>query len=397
MKKLSDITLIVAVILILSCHQNSSNNLNASSSSNPGPAQLKKAAANKEASAVKISYDDIAKFISGLPCLSPSLKELQNTDAWKTYTYFIDSNWTDLETKRFEPIKTWADTELVEANKKTKILFYPFGGPDFLTACQFFPNADTYILLGLEHVGNLPEVEKWKPRYMESYLEDIRISLFDFFKRSYFITRDMSLSLQSDKLDGVLPLVCFFLERGGNNIMDIKRIEFDEKGNTLEVPYSTLMERTNKPYGIGINYFSNALRRSETVYYFSCDLSDQSFYKDSKFFLYLDKMEAMTAFIKSASYLLHYENFSNIRNMILAKSQFILQDDTGIPFRYFKEKNWEIHLYGQYAKPIKDFSGMEQQDLKAAYQDKNKIKRLPFHLGYHYGSNLDAWMFIKRK
>jgi hypothetical protein len=83
--------------------------------------------------------------------------------------------------------------------------------------------------------------------------------------------------------------------------------------------------------------------------------------------------------------------------MILTKSQFILQDDTGIPFRYFKEKNWEIHLYGQYAKPIKDFSGVEQQDLKAAYQDKNKIKRLPFHLGYHYGSNLDAWMFIKRK
>lgn len=94
---------------------------------------------------------------------------------------------------------------------------------------------------------------------------------------------------------------------------------------------------------------------------------------------------------------MHFKDFSNIRNLILDKGQFILQDDTGIPYKYFNKKIWEINLYGQYTKPIKDFSRMEQHDLKAAYIDKNRIKKLPFHFGYHCRDNIDALMLIKRK
>jgi hypothetical protein len=81
----------------------------------------------------------------------------------------------------------------------------------------------------------------------------------------------------------------------------------------------------------------------------------------------------------------------------LAKSQFILQDDTGIPYRCFQEKMWEITLYGEYAKPVKEFSNLEQPELKAAYQDKSKVKKLTFHLGYHWGSQHDTIMYLKRK
>jgi hypothetical protein len=112
----------------------------------------------------------------------------------------------------------------------TKFLFYPYSGPDFLTAFLLFPTAETYILLGLEPVGNLPELEKRTPKQVESYLENIKIALSDFFKKSYFITKNMIETLQTNRVDGVLPLICFFLKRADNSISGLKRIELDNEG-----------------------------------------------------------------------------------------------------------------------------------------------------------------------
>jgi len=39
-------------------------------------------------------------------------------------------------------------------------MFYMFGGPDFLYANAFFSNATTYVLSGLEPVGQIPDISK---------------------------------------------------------------------------------------------------------------------------------------------------------------------------------------------------------------------------------------------
>jgi hypothetical protein len=83
--------------------------------------------------------------------------------------------------------------------------------------------------------------------------------------------------------------------------------------------------------------------------------------------------------------------------MILNKSRFVLEDDTGIPFRYFPAKDWDAQLYGEYIKPVSDFKGVEQFDLEAAYADAAKVKKLPFHLGYHWGTNKDSILYFKKK
>jgi hypothetical protein len=75
--------------------------------------------------------------------------------------------------------------------------------------------------------------------------------------------------------------------------------------------------------------------------------------------------------------------------VILSKSKSILEDDTGIPYKYLPGDKWNVSLYGVYENPVKDFSGVFQADLLKAYQDTmhNKPKKLPFSLGYHWGSN----------
>jgi len=63
----------------------------------------------------------------------------------------------------------------------------------------------------------------------------------------------------------------------------------------------------------------------------------------------------------------HHKNFSTIRGLVLAKSAAVLQDDSGIPYRYFDAANWRVQLYGNYEKPYGSFAWLEQPDLRKAY------------------------------
>jgi len=342
-------------------------------------------------------HDETARIISGMPSGYPALLSLQQNRAWEKFRSFFDVSWESLKSKRLELMETWAQSELFEANRQTKIVFYPFGGPDFLTAYILFPDADTYILVGLEPPGNLPEIETFKHKSIEAYLTDLQGILSDYFQKSYFITRKMNEELDERKINGVLPLICIFLKRTDNILSEIKRVEFDEQGNPLEFEYTILKKRIKRPTGFKITFFKKDSNRIQTVYYISCDLSDEHFSSGAKFSRYLDHFETWTCLIKAASYLLHYRNFSNLRQLLLNKSNFILEDDTGIPYKFFLHGEWDIQLYGRYRKPVKDFTGVEQPDLKAAFKDKAKVKPLPFHLGYHWGTNLDCLILFKRK
>ena len=73
--------------------------------------------------------------------------------------------------------------------------------------------------------------------------------------------------------------------------------------------------------------------------------------------------------------------------MTLQKSNSILEDDTGIPFKYFDHVDWNVNLFGLYVLPVKDFrENLYQKDLKDAYADTDLYKgELPFSLGYHWG------------
>jgi hypothetical protein len=341
--------------------------------------------------------DETAKFIAGIPCQSEPLKKLQDLPEWRNFAERLEKSWVDLETKRLLPMRDWAGEELVGANQETRTVFYPFGGPDLLTPLILFPNADTYVLLGLEFVGHLPDFDKAGPANVQAYFDNLTAALSDFVNKSYFITHNMDATLMGSQVDGVLPLLGFFLKRTGFAIASIKRVELLDKGEIIEYDPDLVARKVRRPYGTKIEFFAPGTDRIRTAYYFSADLADAAFKKDSSFHAFLEGLPFETTFLKSASYLPHYREFTNIRNLILAKSRFVLEDDTGIPFKYFPADVWTGQLYGEYIKPIADFKGVEQEDLKAAYDDPSRVKKLPFHLGYHWSTNKDSVLYFRKK
>ena len=90
-----------------------------------------------------------------------------------------------------------------------------------------------------------------------------------------------------------------------------------------------------------------------------------------------------TTFIKSASYLLHGGEFSNVRRAILANSSAVLQDDSGIPFRFYQDEAWSTELFGNYVRTLDMFKAYYQADLRGAYTAADP-QPLKFGVGYTF-------------
>jgi hypothetical protein len=135
-----------------------------------------------------------------------------------------------------------------------------------------------------------------------------------------------------------------------------------------------------------------------TLFYFSLNLSDAGLRKNEPFLRFLSKREGMSTYFKATSYMPHHQECSIIRQQVLKGSAVILQDDSGIPYRFFNSTDWRVQLYGAYDRPYGSFQWLEQPDLKRAYATLAP-KPLGFRIGYGFSripSNLLLAMRMER-
>jgi hypothetical protein len=190
------------------------------------------------------------------------------------------------------------------------------------------------------------------------------------------------------KNTGLADVIIFYLKRINCKIESARMGLWDiQKGEIIE---NIKGDSSN----VFIVDFLLPNNKKSHVYYFSKDLSDGNLKNDTKFLDWVSRKSAnLYTFNKAASYLMHLNNFSVIRNYIIANSKFHVQDDTGIPYKYFVETDKTVGLYGEYNRLINLFHFNFQKDLKIAYDSLN-AKKLSFSLGYnsaHGESNLQTF------
>ena len=111
---------------------------------------------------------------------------------------------------------------------------YPFSGPDFLHAFQFYPNANEYILLALEEVGTIPDFKSISEDSTEVYARNLNIFLRDIYLRSYFITGNMIDDISENKVNGILSTLYWFIKKTNHEIISVEKITLDSLGNIIE-------------------------------------------------------------------------------------------------------------------------------------------------------------------
>lgn len=342
--------------------------------------------------AADTAADNLISFISGVSCAEKGcLRTLYNKTGWEKYSENIDTLFSSGNSLRIRNMKDWAGKELVKDNS-VKTLFYPFSGPDFLNADIYYPEADQYILIGLEPIGELPDLCSMKPDSVKSYLGSVHRTLKDLLKRSYFITKNMSKDLSKTRINGTLPMMSIFIKRTGHQIVAVHRIGVDTLGNCVV----TDNLKGNFVKGVRIDFMSPADNKVKSVLYFRTDISDKGLDKTPGFRKYLSSLPKSYTFLKAASFLMHNNDFSDIRNCIFNTSVTILQDDSGIAYRYFDRQKWNIKLYGKYSKPKGEFSYIKEPDLEEAFK-KETVGNLPYSLGYNWGTDHTSLLYAIKK
>src|SRR5262249_516136 len=106
-----------------------------------------------------------------------------------------------------------------------------FSGPDFLYATSFFPNASTYVLAGLEPVGEIAHLTDLSPWDINGELRNLELSMGSLFNFSFFITQNMKTQLREGPVYGALPILYVFLARTGKTIHEVGFVSLDEHGS----------------------------------------------------------------------------------------------------------------------------------------------------------------------
>lgn len=306
------------------------------------------------------------------------------TNAAKFYADKVDATFTN---QRLAVVDSMVKTDMSDMQEKCKFAFYPFGGPDFLYPHHIFPNADTYFLMGLERPGTAPSTIE--PNKVFLYANSLR----DYLNASFYVTKNMKVDLATKDIDGALPLIAMLMAKDSCQIISVKYKDFDDKGNMKEADktVASLAE---------VEFFSNATpKHKQTLYFYSGNTNDAYFSPGLKAYLTKTlKKEQVATFLKAASYLMHCPGFDTIRNFIVDNSFAILEDDSGVPYRYFDKSKWDFTLYGTYIRPLMVFTdACVQPDLDALYKQQaaaGKVKPMPLRIGYNNPSN---WMVARKK
>ncbi len=348
---------------------------------------VKKALADSIEKVIKSAdrlVNDASRFIAGMDLDTASkLYSLTKTDDWKQYKTTFDSAWKILDTGRMSPQRKWTAEELKIPNTNGLDLWYPFSGPDFLNAYLHFPNAKNYYFVALEPPGELPQLEKMKDKEMKSYLSHVFKALNDLMNKSYFITSYMGGDLQKGKANGTVPIICLFMARMDCQVLKVETIDIDNDGKVIIPKTAAESVHKNPIKGVRIDFVPSDKREIRSLYYWSVNVHDTEIKTGPEFTKYVASLGKVNTYIKAASYLMHADDFKVMRDMTLSQSEVLLQDDTGIAYRFFNASEWKITLFGKYAKPVKNFPWINEPDLAKAFKDST-VKPLPFHIGYHW-------------
>lgn len=290
--------------------------------------------------------------------------------SYEEYKKTIEEGWGNFNANVLEYIKDWQQKQLV-IQEDVSTVFYPFGGPDATYVTLLLPQATHYISVGLELLGNTDNVQ-----YIvgsSKALNAFHQSMQSFLTKGYFITSEMMTQLYSIYVKGVLPELLFQLKKLGHTILQITPQYIAATGEISPEPSEEALPM------ISIR-FRTPQQQVKTFSYIRCSLSNDN-EKGFQPLLALLQQRPFMSFMKSASYALHNAGFSQIRNFILHNARGVLQDDTGIPYRYV-QYNWNMKCFGQYTPPVhKAFVSYNQPKLQRRYA-KEPLIPLPFRFGY---------------
>src|SRR5216117_2357862 len=336
--------------------------------------------------------NDVARFLAGMPVPETSLlAPLTRDPAWQAHAAFFEEQFSKLNLRQLQKLHAWQETYLPESLQPIPVAFYMFSGPDFLYVDQFFPKAAVYVLCGKEAMG--PPPDPLRITNLSGALGNLENAMKSSLNTTYFITKDMKVDLHEQNLNGVLPILYAYMARADKSITNVTFGSLNSSGAFEDAAPGR--KGGNIP-GVRIKYTDNPSGDSQTLYYFTTDISDGGVKATPGFLKFCQRLGVGSSFLKSSSYLMFEQGFATIRNFILEHSNRIVQDDSGIPLAYFDPSKWNVRFFGVYLGPIEIFRQHDQPRMRELFGQSNPPP-LEFGFGYRWNYKEANLMVAERK
>ena len=371
----------ISILVLSGCNDNTQTNAPQSK-----PVAVDTAKTKEATIALDTLLTDFASIISGIEPMK-YYSDISLSAGWLNLKRELDNEWALVDTNKISNIKTWV-SKTNYLPKDSLTLFYPFAGGDALYSNCFFPTSKKTIMIGLEPIGSVGKELKADSSCLK-YIRKIKKALYTSNRSGYFMTISMNAELHQNDLNGTLPLLLFYARRQGFMVSKIDYFKLDSLGN--EKP--ALLENA---LGVNLTLCNPDQTHKKIIQYISTDISNGGLEKNLGLQNYIKSIDGKFAFLKAASYLLHQNSFSIMRDLLLNNTQALLQDDSGIPFKFLNDSTWNVQLFGKYTKPIGLFAGRIQPDLKRAFAT-NAPAELPFRIGYNISHNEPHLILSQKK
>jgi hypothetical protein len=285
-----------------------------------------------------------------------------------------------------------------------KVVVYPFGGGDLISALVAFPDATEITTISLELSGDPRRIDTMDKHHLEDSLGALRVQIGGMLSVGSNTSENLSASQQND-LPGQVSSFLMGLAAGGYEPVGMRFFTINADGSLhyLEQNEIDTIEADRKAHAKKRKgdwespNFSEAFANVEIEYrkigdtqirvhrHIGWNLGDSYLKDHPELVAHLAAKGKVTMLVKGASYLLWRGDFSTIRDYMLANLAWMLSDSTGIPPYYAKKANMVQETYGRYDGAFLDGaeqSGTRHSDDFRALWRSQPYRKLPFRFGY---------------
>lgn len=372
--------IIPVLIILMACGGQGNNNQKSDTTATKKTVSELKDTVAQNTTPVNAELSAFARFISGME--GENALPATGKKIWQNFAKNTDDKWKILDERIGGRIAAWVKENPKNVNAEPNTLFYPFAGGDFYYANLFFPKQDTVIMLGLEPGGSIFNPENVADSTLIQYYSNLEHTMFFPHRLGFFRTKSMANDFNRGPLNGTIHTVLFYMARFNYNIHYISHFNLDKDGNETEIADGAKPEKNLKRTAYKIGFSTEKNGAVKELIYISYDASDAYLKSHTGLMGYLEKRKKVVTFFKAASYLMHEEYFSTIRNYVKTHTVRLMQDDSGLPYKFMVDNGFNVSLLGEYTRTIKLFAGRFQPDLKKAYEEAKPAK-LPFMIGYN--------------
>jgi hypothetical protein len=287
---------------------------------------------------------------------------------------------------------------------------YPFGGGDLTSALVVFPNATEITTLSLEAPGDVRNIDTIKKGQLALDLGTISHDINRLFRSAHSTTKSLQAAAHSE-LPGSLMFALAALAVHGMEPVSLRYFDINPDGSisyltsaeldarvakvTKAVIAKTEAERKRQATHVWVeqeSVFANVEIRFRkrgvanapirTFRHIKANLDDLHMRADDRVLDHLRAKGKVAVMTKAASFLLWYDDFSQIRDYLLQHLAWMVSDASGIPPSYAGPAGFEQITYGTFVGP---YFIIDRKNTRAEFIKlwKQQPKRdLPFRFGY---------------